>query len=110
LDTSVSSALHEPTLYPKHLPTYLRVKLARANLKGARESARTDVQKARKIEELTTLSSFREEIIDEAERQYLDELLARTHNDIQEVCRISGLSRSRLYALLKKHDLIKPKA
>ena len=110
LDTAVSSALHEPTLYPKHLPTYLRVKLARDNLKGAGESARTDVQSARKIEELTTLSSFREEIIDEAERQYLDELLARTHNDIQEVCRISGLSRSRLYALLKKHDLIKPKA
>jgi two-component system NtrC family response regulator len=110
LDTAVCSALHEPTLYPKHLPTYLRVKLARANLKGAGESTKTEVQNARRIEEFTTLNSFREEIIDEAERQYLSELIAHTHNDIQEICRVSGLSRSRLYALLKKHDLVKVRA
>jgi two-component system NtrC family response regulator len=109
LDTAVCSVLHEPILYPKHLPTYLRVKIARANLKGPGESAKTDIQGARKIKEFTTLNTFREDVIDEAERQYLSELLARTHNDIQEICRISGLSRSRLYALLKKHDLIKPR-
>jgi two-component system NtrC family response regulator len=109
LDTAVCSVLHEPTLYPKHLPTYLRVKLAHASLKGAEETGKIDTQGIRKIKEFTTLNSFREDVISEAERQYLSELLARTHNDIQEVCRISGLSRSRLYALLKKHDLIKPR-
>jgi two-component system NtrC family response regulator len=107
LDTAVSSALHEPTLYPKHLPVYLRVKLAHSSLKETGETTTHGTQNARKIEKLTTLNSFREEVIDEAERQYLSELLAQTRNDIQEVCRISGLSRSRLYALLKKYDLIK---
>jgi len=83
------------------------VKLAHSSLKETGETTTHGTQSARKIEKLTTLSSFREEVIDEAERQYLSELLAQTRNDIQEVCRISGLSRSRLYALLKKYDLIK---
>jgi two-component system, NtrC family, response regulator len=109
LDTAVCSALHEPTLYPKHLPTYMRVKLAHASLKEAEGLDVTDVQAAKKIGVSTTLSAFREDIIYEAEKQYLSELLDRTQNDIQKVCRISGLSRSRLYALLKKYDLIKQK-
>ena len=107
VDTAVCSALHEPTLYPKHLPTYIRVKLAHTSLKEDAEPDAANVQGARKIEDFTTLSSFREEVIDEAERHYLSELLARTRNDTKEICRISGLSRSRLYALLKKHDLVK---
>lgn len=109
VDTSVCSALHEPTLYPKHLPIYMRVKLAHASLKDAKETDESNISGTRQIEEFTTLNSFREGIIDEAERQYLSELFARTGNDIQEACRISGLSRSRLYALLKKHSLIKSK-
>jgi two-component system NtrC family response regulator len=110
IDTAVCSALHEPTLYPKHLPTYMRVKLAHATLKEAEEVDTTEIKAVKKIGASTTLSAFREDIIFEAERQYLSELLDRTRNDIQEVCRISGLSRSRLYALLKKYDLVKQKA
>jgi two-component system NtrC family response regulator len=110
VDTAVCSALHEPTLYPKHLPTYMRVKLARASLKEAKEIGGSDVRSPKKVEEFTTLNSFREDIIDEAERQYLSELLVRTNNNVQEACSISGLSRSRLYALLKKHGLVKAKA
>jgi two-component system, NtrC family, response regulator len=110
VDTAVCSALHEPTLYPKHLPAYMRVKLVHASLKDDAKPGAAGMQGARKIEEFTTLSSFREDIIGEAERQYLAELLDRTHNDIQEACHISGLSRSRFYALLKKYDFVKPKA
>ena len=109
VDTAVCSALHEPALYPKHLPIYMRVKLAHASLNEAKDDDKPKVPSSRQIEEFTTLNSFREDVIDEAERQYLGELLARTHNNVQEACRISGLSRSRLYALLKKHNLIKPK-
>ena len=109
MDTAVCSALHEPTLYPKHLPTYLRVKLAHAALKETKKLGEPVLPGGGKIEEFTTLSSFRGDIIDEAERQYLVELIARTKNNVKEICRISGLSRSRLYALLKKHRLIKVK-
>lgn len=110
VDNAVCSALHEPTLYPKHLPTYMRVKLARATLKEDEGLDEDNVGAAKKIGTSTTLSAFREDILYEAEKRYLSELLDRTQNDIQKVCRISGLSRSRLYALLKKYDLIKQKA
>lgn len=87
----------------------MRVKLTHASLKEVNETEVSNTVSARKIEEFATLNSFREGAIDEAERQYLRELLVRTHSNVQEACRISGLSRSRLYALLKKHNLIKPK-
>jgi two-component system NtrC family response regulator len=110
IDTAVCSSLHEPTLYPKHLPIYMRVKLTHATLKETEGFDVADVQAGRKIGTFTTLSSFREDILYETEKQYLSELLDHTRNDVQEACRISGLSRSRLYALLKKYDLVKQKA
>jgi len=39
------------------------------------------------------------------EADYLASLMRRTSGDIAEACRISGLSRSRLYALLKRHRI-----
>lgn len=110
LDTSLTRAFQEPALYPKHLPTYLRVKLARASAKEVAEPGIAAARGEKKIKKLSTLSSFREEVVDEAERQYLSELLDRTRGDTQEICRISGLSRSRFYALLKKHNLLKDRS
>ncbi|MGZ5425427.1 MAG: helix-turn-helix domain-containing protein [Candidatus Aminicenantales bacterium] len=43
------------------------------------------------------------------EKNYLSSLLRRTNGEVGEACRISGLSRSRLYTLLKKYGL-KPSA
>jgi two-component system NtrC family response regulator len=40
-----------------------------------------------------------------AEHQYLRQLISFTKSDIREACRRSGLSRSRLYALMKKHRI-----
>jgi transcriptional regulator of acetoin/glycerol metabolism len=50
---------------------------------------------------------MREKVIDEAEKKYLNDLLSITHGNINEACRISGLSRSRFYLLLKKHKISK---
>jgi two-component system NtrC family response regulator len=41
------------------------------------------------------------------ERQYLTKLTMLTGGNRKEACRISGLSRTRLFELLKKHDLSK---
>jgi transcriptional regulator of acetoin/glycerol metabolism len=46
-------------------------------------------------------------VIDEAEKKYLRDLTSFTQGNIQEACRISGLSRSRFYILLKKHKISK---
>jgi len=42
-----------------------------------------------------------------AEQEYLIQLMDYTKGDIQEACAVSGLSRSRLYALLKQHAVMR---
>ncbi|MFW6126894.1 MAG: response regulator [Thermodesulfobacteriota bacterium] len=59
---------------------------------------------------LPGLRDFREAVVAQAEKDYLHALMARAQNDLQEACRISNLSQPRLYALLKKHRIHRPKA
>jgi two-component system NtrC family response regulator len=54
---------------------------------------------------LPTLNDFRETVYTQAEGKYLLELMKVAGKDLPAACRISGLSQSRLYALLKSHDL-----
>ncbi|MCX7635860.1 MAG: hypothetical protein N2Z74_09005, partial [Syntrophales bacterium] len=49
---------------------------------------------------------YRDDVLSQGEKDYLRHLLAVSGENIQKACQISGLSRSRLYELLKKHRLI----
>jgi two-component system, NtrC family, response regulator len=51
------------------------------------------------------IKEFREAVVRDAERDYLQELMATTQGNIQKACRISGLARARLYELLKKRGI-----
>ncbi|MGC9323212.1 MAG: helix-turn-helix domain-containing protein [Desulfomonilia bacterium] len=55
--------------------------------------------------QLPDLKQVRDHYLFEVEHGYLRELMHETRGDIPRACRISGISRSRLYALLKKHGL-----
>jgi len=96
MEWAITVARHEPTLFPKHLPTEIRVRVARSSVKSASVGAREDAGPT-----LRPIESYR----DQMESQYLQELVTATKGDIKSACRISGLSRSRLYALLKKHSV-----
>jgi len=101
LERALTVARHEPTLFAKHLPTHIRVSLARAAVtKETREPLREVDNGA---SPLPPLRVFRESALQEAERQYLEDLMGISGNNIREACRMSGLSRPRLYALLKKY-------
>lgn len=100
MDRALASARYEPTLFSKHLPMEIRVRAARASLdhEAAAEQSAPE----------PTLPTFRqccEEACDRAAQEYLQSLLATTKGNFPEACRISGLSRSRLYALLNKHKI-----
>ncbi|MFP4037598.1 MAG: helix-turn-helix domain-containing protein [Desulfobacteraceae bacterium] len=43
--------------------------------------------------------------MDQTEKAYLEKVLDLTKGKIEETCRISGLSRTPLYARLRKHGL-----
>ena len=107
LERALSASFNEPTLFPKHLPTDLRVHLAKESVDkdGASRSITSDEKKP--SSSLPDMKSYRESAVSDAERRYLTELKAITGGNIKEACRISGLSRPRLYALLKEHGLTK---
>jgi two-component system NtrC family response regulator len=101
LERALAAAQYEPTLFPNHLPTDVRIKAARASL--SQEVLTPDIRRspAEPNGLLPKLRKFREA----AEKKYLLDLIALSDGDIKKACRVSGMSRSRLYVLLKKHSL-----
>jgi two-component system NtrC family response regulator len=56
-------------------------------------------------ESFPTLKDFRSRILNEVESSYLKDLIQVADGDIPTACQISGLSRPRLYALLKQYGV-----
>ncbi len=100
LDASLSVAINEPILYSCHLPVHLRVQKARTSV-ADKSGSDTDKTLGNSSYELPRLKEYRESY----EKKYFNDLILLTGRDIMEACRISGISQSRLYALLKKYDI-----
>jgi two-component system NtrC family response regulator len=110
MEQALASAGPEPVLFPKDLPTEIRVSLARKSVGEPSSAIGGTYGDLESLEELPTIQQLRDGVIADAEERYLRELLARSGGEIEECCRISGLSRSRLYSLLKKHDIRTPRS
>ncbi|WP_303721899.1 sigma-54 dependent transcriptional regulator [Malonomonas rubra] len=103
IDRTIATARFEQTLFPKHLPNHIRVQVAQSSLESS--NSEDAVVSGKQVHRLPKLHEFRETIYAQAEKQYLQDLTEVTGKDIPEACRISGLSQSRLYALLKKYSI-----
>ncbi|MEW5723677.1 MAG: sigma-54 dependent transcriptional regulator [Thermodesulfobacteriota bacterium] len=103
LEQAVAIAADSPTLFPSHLPTEMRIHLAQASL-GERPRpsgpATPPVLPEPAPADFTSMRDFQ----DRMERQYLNRLMDSVEGSVSEACRISGISRSTLYRLLKKHQ------
>ena len=101
LERALAAVFHEPTLFPQHLPEHIRIELARHSIKSAvPPPTRADggfISRGA----MPSFRNYRENM----DRMYLMELTALAGGNIKEACRVSGLSRSRLYDLLKNHNL-----
>ena len=93
----------EKTVYVQHLPQAVRIRVAKSTLgksrvdgDGGPEGVLEEVEEA-----LPTLKDFKAS----KEKEYLLRLVASHDKDIQNMLRVSGLSRSHLYAMLKKHGI-----
>ncbi len=102
LEKTLITARYEKILLPQHLPIHIRIQIARSSI-TPRGPAPTE--KGQPPSSFPTLQELRETVLEEAERNYLRDLLYFTSNNIPEACKVSGLSRSRLYLLLKKHGI-----
>lgn len=105
VERAIASARHDPILFPKHLPTHIRINVARASVSKEVSSEVNQRESAGPSRILPNLRDFRDTIISEAEQQYLRDLMSLAGGKIREACKISGLSRPRLYALLKKYRI-----
>ncbi|MDD5168133.1 MAG: sigma-54 dependent transcriptional regulator [Syntrophales bacterium] len=103
IERSIAAALSGATLFRKHLPSSIRVKLAQDGT-----TDRPVIQDVPTIDEsfsLPKLKELRESTYAEVEKKYLSALLKVTKGDVNQACRISDLSRTRLYELLRKYRL-----
>jgi two-component system, NtrC family, response regulator len=106
MEQALTVARFEPTLYPRHLPTDIRTRHARAVV-GEKPKAVSE-NSSNGISDAPVFPAFRQ-VRDQAvatmEARYLKDLMAHTGNDIHKAIRISGLSQSRLYHLMKKYRI-----
>jgi two-component system NtrC family response regulator len=108
LEKAIIAARYEPVLFPKHLPTQIRIQVAR-DTAGRGESQESPLKSgAPRPESLPRLKDYRNAAMAQMEKNYLKDLLDLTGGNLSEAMRISGLSRSRLYGLLKKYQFSAP--
>jgi len=102
VERSLASALDEPVLIPMHLPTNIRVSLARSAVPKA-PAMEEGLGGPSKTGPFPSMREFRGRALATLETRYLQDLMDATGHDVPRACALSGLSRARLYALLKKY-------
>lgn len=108
LENIISIAGKNTTLYPEHLPVAFRAETVRFSLKPKEKSSLPQELIPEEPEiSLESYKEYREKMFQKLEKPYLTHLMQTTDWNIKEACSISGLSRSRLYELLKKHGVSK---
>lgn len=102
LERTLANAQDAATLFPYHLPVELRVQIKRSLIEGrSHDQTGPDFCCSLSSGTIPDLNKFREDL----EKKYLQELMGRVKGDVQAACEIAGISRSRLYALIKKHQI-----
>lgn len=104
IEETLTNAKEEPILYPYHLPINIRAKIKRdfINTSSNKKDGINPVDPLEdSAEKIMKMKDFREVMED----RYLKKLIAVTGGSKKEACRISGLSRTRLFELLKKYNI-----
>jgi two-component system, NtrC family, response regulator len=102
IESAIVAAQQQETVFAKHLPENIRVEVARQVTAG--RLTHEEIPQHASIG-IPSLKQVREAAGDAAEKDYLANLMDVTLGDISQACSASGLSRSRLYALLKRHGI-----
>lgn len=111
LERSLAVAQGETMLMATHLPTYIRVHNVKTALgewggePGSEVEEESSPESGTQEVPLEKLQVVRDRALAKAEKEYLHRLFNASGGKIQEACLISGLSRSRLYQLLKDHGV-----
>ena len=105
LETVLADSRETPTLFARALPVQLRIQAARKAVGKDSTTTNSPEIEPESPKDLPSLKAYKNSKIGDIEKDYLNFLFSITGKDIHSACRISGLSRSRLYELLKKNNL-----
>jgi len=103
IDYACSDAFEESMLFSKHLPDHIRVFNIKSKIK---KQDPVQVKQFSPQMPTTVDRTGLKEYIEKMKQAYVLDLMAHTQGEIKAACRLSGLSRGHLYALLKKYDMI----
>ncbi len=104
IDQACSDSGNNTTLFPHHLPAHIRA----FNIKNKFSLSPKDDISIKKFPSITKKSDLNlnyKIYTEKAQHEFLLELLSATKGSLKEACKVSGLSRSQLYRLMKKHHL-----
>ena len=103
---SISNAFDESVLQPHHLPMEQKASLVRKELDAPASENRShggNPQGEQTSPPFPSLSMYRDKMYEALEAEYLDKLISACGGDFQQALELAGISRSRLYQLLKKY-------
>ncbi|MBN1381385.1 MAG: sigma-54-dependent Fis family transcriptional regulator [Deltaproteobacteria bacterium] len=123
IERVIASAYDEPVLYPHHLPTHIRIKIIRdyAGDQGERSEKMMTaagngfsaplnspaMSNAFHGRDIPKYRSWRENELMKLERAYIEHLMDVADHNMKEAIRLSGLGQTRLYEILRKHQITK---
>lgn len=98
LEEVCSRAYRHHTLFSYHLPEHIRIDQAQRKLQNKAEGQEEEIPPGKSLNRPLPWKEYKAMM----EIEYLTHLMAYTREDIQEACKISGISRARVYQLLSK--------
>lgn len=100
IDKAVASAKNEPTLYSIHLPSYVKAKVIKNSFIRNTENKKIDSK-----DYANGKFPLLKVLMENTEKDYLKGLLSFTNGNVKTASDISGISKSRMYARLKKYSI-----
>jgi two-component system NtrC family response regulator len=111
LEKAVLSAPELPLIYPMFLPDRIRISHASKDIPrndetdGQSANSQTILSIPLEADRIPPLKSYREKGVARMERIYLAYLLKTTNHDLDQAAGIAGISKNRLYFLLRKYQM-----
>jgi two-component system NtrC family response regulator len=109
LEQALSGAVDESYLHQRHLPLHMRISYLRNSLdiSSNSEPVLSDSASPLSSDPVPDWKSYREYINQQAEDRYFRDLYLHTGGKVKEMAELSGLTESRIYGILKKHNISK---
>ena len=105
LDAALANALHETTIFARHLPQNLRIEVARSRFDRQLPDKKTPTKLFDFTAALPNWQKFRRAYVEDGERVYLEALITLCQGNVMKAAQYSGLSRPHLYGLLRKYEI-----